>query len=412
VIRLQKARLWSVGEFSPSQRLEIYDDETGEQSMRTKMIPQLATLVALAASIGWLTGCKGKPPAPVPPDVEVVTVQQRDVPIYSDWVGTLEADVNATINAQVSGYLLKRDYVEGRPVKKGDLLFQIDDRTYKAAYDQAMARVTKTEQDVQRLTPLAKTQAVSQQELDDAIQNNLAAKAAAEQARLNYEFCRITSPVDGIAGLAQGQVGDLVGPNTGPLTTVTTIEPIRVYFSVSQKFMTEYQERALAEGKAVRTGEGGAELELILSTGSVYPEKGQAKFANNQVDVKTGTIRLVGEFPNPQGLLVPGMFVRVKAQLGVDKGALLVPQRAVTEMQGRYLIAVVGPDNKVSIRPVQAGERVGQDWIIKGDVKAGDRVVSEGVQKAREGTEVNPIPASASAQPKAETKSETTTATE
>jgi membrane fusion protein (multidrug efflux system) len=369
-------------------------------------------LIALLTGMVWLAGCKGKPQAPAVPDVEVVAVEQRDVPIYRDWVGSLDADVNATINAQVSGYLLSRDYVEGTPVKKGDLLFQIDDRTFKAAYDQAMARVTKTGQDVQRLTPLAQTQAVSQQELDDAIQNNLAAKAAAEQARLNYEFCKIISPVDGVAGLAQGQIGDLVGPTTGPLTTVTKIDPMRAYFSVSQQFITEYQERALAAGRALRTGEAGPVLELVLSTGNVYPLKGQAKFANNQVDIKTGTVRVVGEFPNPQQLLIPGMFVRIRAQLGVEKDALLVPQRAVTEMQGRYLIAVVGADNKVSIKPVQAGERVGPDWLIKGELKAGDKVVSEGVQKVREGILVNPKPAAASAETKGEAKSETKTATE
>jgi len=376
--------------------------------MTRQTIPKLAVPLFLVAV---LAGCKSKEQAPAPPDVEVVAIEQRDVPIYRDWVGTVEAEANATINAQITGYLLSRDYDEGKLVKKGQLLFQIDDRTYKAAYDQAMARVTKTEQDVQRYTPLAKTQAISQQELDDAIQNNLAAKAAAEEARLNYEFCKITSPVDGLAGLAQAQIGDLVGPSTGPLTTVTTIDPMRVYFSVSQRFMTEWKERILAEGRQLREGEG-PELELILATGRAYPQKGRVKFANNQVDIKTGSVRAAGEFPNPQEVLVAGMFVRVKAQLGVEKNALLVPQRAVTEMQGRYLIAVVGADNKVSIKPVEAGERVGSDWIIKGDVKAGDKVVSEGVQKVREGTVVNPKPASAPAESKAETKPETKTATE
>jgi membrane fusion protein, multidrug efflux system len=371
---------------------------------RCRLRAAVPTVVLLSLAI-MFQGCKPKEKAiAAPPEVEVVTVQQRDVPVYRDWVGTLEAEVNATINAQVSGYLLERAYTEGRPVKKGDLLFQIDDRTYKAAYDQAMARVTKTEQDVQRLTPLAKTQAVSQQELDDAIQNNLAAKAAAEQARLNFEFCKIISPVDGIAGLAQAQVGDLVGPNTGPLTTVTTIDPMRAYFSVSQRFMTEVMEAMVAEGKQLRSGEGGPVLELILSTGSTYPQKGRVKFANNQIDIRTGTVRMAGEFPNPEQLLVPGMFVRVKAQMNVDKGALLVPQRAVTEMQGRYLIAVVGANNKVSIKPVEAGERVGENWVIKGDVKPGDKVISEGVQKVREGTVVNPKPAGSSAEPKTETK--------
>jgi RND family efflux transporter MFP subunit len=385
-----------------------FDDEMDGQGMRTKIIPRIAIFPVLLALPGLLAGCKGKPPVPAAPDVEVVAIEQRDVPIYRDWVGTVEAEANAVINAQVTGYLLSRDYDEGKLVKKGQLLFQIDDRTYKAAYDQAMARVTKTEQDVQRYTPLAKTQAISQQELDDAIQNNLAAKAAAEQARLNYEFCKITSPVDGIGGLAQGQIGDLIGPGTGPLTTVTTIDPMRVYFSVSQRFLTEWQERLLAEGRQTRTGEAPG-LELILSTGKAYPQKGQVKFANNQVDIKTGSVRVVGEFPNPQQLLVAGMFVRVKAQLGIEKDALLVPQRAVTEMQGRYLIAVVGADNKVTIKPVQAGERVGENWLITGDVKAGDKVISEGVQKVREGIVVNPVPAAASAKTAANTETKTET---
>ena len=357
-----------------------------------------------------LCGCKkAEPPPPPPPTVEVVSVMQEDVPLYRDWVGTLQAEVSATINAQVSGYLLERDYTEGRPVKKGDLLFQIDDRTYKAAYDQAMARVTKTELDVQRLTPLAKTEAISQQELDDAVQNNLAAKASAEQARLNYEFCRITSPVDGVAGLAKGQVGDLVGPNTGPLTTVNTINPIRAYFSVSQRFVTEYREAMLAAGKTLGSaGDEGPDLELILSTGSVYKHKGKVRFANNQIDVKTGTVTLVGEFQNPERLLAPGMFVRVKAQMGVDKGALLVPQKSVTEMQGRYLIALVGGDHRVSIKPVEVGEWSGPNWVIKAEgVKPGDKVVAEGVQKVRDGSTVNPVPVGGAAAAKPEAKPET-----
>ena len=246
---------------------------------------------------------------------------------------------------------------------------------------------------------MAATEAISQQELDDAIQNEKTAQAqveadqaAVEQAALNLGFTTIRSPLDGVAGLARAQVGDLLGPSSGQLTTVTKVEPTRVYVSVSQQVMTDVMERRLAEGKgAARTGEG-PQLELVLASGSVYPLKGRVFFANNQVDVKTGTITVVGEFPNPQRLLVPGMFVRVRAILDTEKNALLVPQRAVTDMQGRYLIAVVDADNKVSIRPVIAGERVGPEWVITGNVKAGDRVVAEGIQKVREGAVVHPVP--------------------
>jgi membrane fusion protein (multidrug efflux system) len=341
-----------------------------------------------------LFGCKKDESAQAaPPEVQVAVVEQHDVPVYHEWVGTLEGEVNATISAQVSGYLLTRNYREGSIVTNGQVLFQIDDRTYKAALDQAMAKVGKSEMDVQRYTPLAKTQAISQQELDDAIQANLANEAAAEAARLNYQFCKILSPVDGVAGLAQAQVGDLVGPGSGALTTVAQINPIRVYFSVSQQLMTTIQERMLADGKKLRGQLGdyqGPPLELTLAGGGIYPLKGRVRFVNNLVDVKTGTVRVVGEFDNPQNLLVPGMFVNVRALLDTDKGALLVPQSAVMNMQGRYLIAVVDEDNKVSIRPVMADETVGEQWVVTGNIKAGDRVVAEGVQKVRDGSEVNP----------------------
>ena len=258
--------------------------------------------------------------------------------------------------------------------------------------------------DVKRYTPLAKENAISQQELDDAVQSQKAAQAQIEasqasmqQADLNLGFTTIRSPVDGVAGLASGnaQVGNLVGPSSGPLTTVTTVDPIRVYVSVSQQLMTEVMQRRLAQGKTADSGDDpatGAELELVLANGSVYPLKGRVRWANNQVDVKTGTMRIVGEFANPQRLLVPGMFVRVRALLETLKGALLVPQRAVTDMQGRSLVAVVGSDNKVSIRPVEAGEQVGLNWVVKGNLKARDRVVAEGVQKVRDGAVVNPVP--------------------
>ena len=357
----------------------------------TRFTP-LILMVPLAAFL--LYGCKkAEVPAPPPPTVEVVAVEQRDVPIYAESVGTLEADVNATISAQISGYLLTRNYTEGTPVTNGQVLFQIDDRTYKAALDQAQAKVNKTAMDVERYTKLAKTQAISQQELDDAIQANAAATNAAEQARLNYQFCRIVSPVDGIAGLAQAQVGDLISPGTGPLTSVTTVDPMRVYFSVAQQLMTELMQQRLDEGKKIGVENGdGAPLELHLATGAAYPLKGRFRFADNKVDVKTGTIRVVGVFDNPNRLLTPGMFVRVRAQIGTLKDALLVPQRAVAELQGRKLIAVVGADNKVKILPITTGVVDGEMWVISGPLKPGDKVVAEGIQKVRDGATVKPVP--------------------
>lgn len=364
--------------------------------MTRLMLFSWRTPVLSIASLALLSGCgKEKEVAAPPPEVEVVAVEQKDVPVYREWVGSLSGDVNATISAQVAGYLLKQNYTEGQLVKAGDLLFQIDDRPFQAELDQAMAKLKKTELDVQRYTPLAATEAISKQELDNAIQANLVAKAAAEEARLNLQFTKITSPIDGVAGLAKAQIGNLVGPSSGQLTTVTRIDPIRVYFSIDQLLMTQLLERMKAEGRAIRQdadNSRGPALELILATGAVYPQKGRVRFADNQLDVKTGTIRVVGEFPNPDSMLVPGMFTRVRAQLMTHTNAVLVPQRAITDLQGRSLVAVVAPDNKISIRPVKAGERFGQLWVIEGDVKPGDKVVAEGVQKVREGMVVNPVP--------------------
>jgi membrane fusion protein, multidrug efflux system len=395
--------------------------------MNNKAIRRITLSSLLLSVLAALSGCKEKQAAApaAPPEVEVVPVEQKDVPIYREWVGTLEGDVNATISAQVTGYLLTRNYMEGSVVTNGQVLFQIDPAPFKAALDKAKAQLTQAQAqkdkyalDVKRYRPLAATQAISQQELDDAIQNEKtaqgqveAAQAALEQADLNLGFTTIRSPLDGVAGLAKAQVGDLIGPSSGQLTTVTKTEPTRVYVSVSQQLMTDLMQRRLAEGKAkAQTGEG-PELELVLASGTVYPQKGRFLFANNQVDVKTGTVTVVGEFPNPQRLLVPGMFVRVRALLDTEKNALVVPQRAVTDMQGRSLIAVVGADNKVSIRPVTPGERFGPQWVISGNVKAGDRVVAEGIQKVREGAVVNPVPfvektasAAAAPGPKAEEK--------
>jgi membrane fusion protein (multidrug efflux system) len=341
------------------------------------------------------TGCKKAPPPPPPPTVEVFTVTETNVPVYRNWVGSLEADVNATISAQVSGYLLEQDYKEGQMVKKGDLLFKIDDRTYQATLDQANAKYVKTQLDVKRYTPLAATQAISQQELDDAVQANLAAKAEVDAAQLNVNYCKITAPVDGVAGVANAQIGDLVGPGSGQLTTVTKNDPIRAYFSVDQQLVIEIAQKTLAAGGTLR-GEGdkphGPVLELILASGEVYPETGRVLFANNQLDVRTGTMRVVGQFANPQGLLAPGMFVTVRALMDTLTNAVVVPQRAVADVQGRSLVAVVGVDNKISIRPVQPGAQFGELWVVTGNIKPGDKIVAEGIQKVRDGSMVNPVP--------------------
>lgn len=373
-------------------------------------LPALTGLVRIAAaaiSAVFLLGSTGQVPAQTqtPPEVDVMTVTQKDVPVYSEWVGTTEGMVNANIRAQVTGYLAKQDYKEGATVKKGDLLFEIDPRTFKAALDQAQAqlamakaRLGKTELDVKRYKPLAKESAISQQELDDAIQANLAAKAgvqaaeaSVEQARLSLGFTRITSPVDGIAGSANAQIGDLVGPTqTGELTTVSTVDPIKVIFPISeQEYMALARELAkVGDGTDARR----QKLELILADGSVYPHKGDFFFAERQVDVKTGTIRIAVVFPNPGNLLRPGQFGRVRALLSTQKGAIMVPQRAVMELQGSYQVAVVGQDNKVSIRPVRTGERVGSLWVITSGLQPGERVVVEGIQKVKSGMLVTPMP--------------------
>jgi len=364
-------------------------------------------------------GCgKAEPPQARPPEVEVVQVEQKDVPIWNEWVGTLEGLVNAQIKPQVLGYLLRQTYKEGSFVRKGELLFEIDPRTFQAALDQAKAQranaegqlaqaeanQVKTQLDVNRYTPLAKEQAVTQQDLDNAIQANVAAqaqvraakaqidaaRAQVDAAQLNLGFTRIVSQIDGIAGIAQAQIGDLVGP-TSLLTTVSTLDPIKVYFPVSEKGYLNYiKENPDAAKRAEQERQLG--LEMILADGSRYPHEGSFSFADRQVDVKTGTLRLQGLFPNPGNILRPGQFARVRAITTTKKGALLIPQRAVTELQGGYQVAVVGKDNKVSIRPVKVGERVGSLWMVQEGLKPGERVVAEGVQRVKAGMTVNPKP--------------------
>jgi RND family efflux transporter MFP subunit len=365
-------------------------------------------------------GCAGKSSGSMPPaTVEVAQVEQRDVPIYGEWIGTLDGFTNADVRAQVTGYLLRQGYQEGAFVKKGQLLFEIDPRPFQAALDQAegqLAQATanlanakavqgRTQLDVERYIPLAKEQAASQQDLDNAVQNNLAAEAtvataeaaiktdaaAVETARINLDFTRLIAPIDGIAGQAQLQVGALVTPSSGVVTAVSTVDPIKVYFTVSESEYLDWNKRFPTETSR-EAADKNLRLQLILADGSTYVHEGTFYFADRQVNIGTGAIRLAALFPNPGNILRPGGYGRIRTAVRIQKDALLVPQRAVTELQGGYQVAVVDHENKVSIQTVSVGDRVGSDWIITEGLKPGDRVVAEGVQKVRPGAQVNPKP--------------------
>jgi RND family efflux transporter MFP subunit len=352
-------------------------------------------------------------------DVEVVQVEQKDVPIFGEWIGTLDGFTNADVRAQVTGYLLRQGYQEGAFVKKGQLLFEIDPRPFQAALDQsegqlAQARAQlanaeavqgRTQLDVERYTPLAREQAASQQDLDNAVQNNLAAKAsvatagaqiktaeaAVETAKINLDFTRLIAPIDGIAGQAQLQVGALVNLSSGPVTSVSTVDPIKVYFTVGEPQYLAWRKRYPTD-ETRAAADKNLRLELILADGSTYAQTGTFYFADRQVNESTGAIRIAGLFSNPGNVLRPGGYAKVRAVIRVQQDALLVPQRAVSELQGGYQVAAVDDKNKVSIRTVKVGDRVGNQWIIAEGLNPGERVIAEGVQKVRAGVQVNPKP--------------------
>ena len=439
------------------------------------LVPTIIVAIGMILGVVILAVRSDKPAqaAPRPLDVEVAQVEQKDVPVYSEWIGTTEGIVNADIKAEVTGYLLKQDYKEGSFVKKGQLLFELDPRPFQAAVDQANGQVAqfqgqleqaisqvaqaeaqvaqansqllqsqaqlaqaqanqvKTQLDVNKYAPLAEQKAVTQQDLDNAVQGNVVAKAQVEAARagvetaraqlraanaqigtakaavntakgqvenaraavrtaqLNLGFTQIISPIDGIAGIAQAQVGNLITTTSAPLTTVSTVDPIKVYFTLSEQQYLNFTKRNLIEA---RRGASVVqiELELILSDGSTYPEKGSFFFADRQVDPKTGAIRMAGIFLNPGNVLRPGQFGRVRAVTATKSDALLVPQRAVSELQGSYQVAVVGGANKIEMRTVKVGERSGTQWIIEDGLKAGEIVVVEGTQKIKPGAVVSP----------------------
>ena len=336
----------------------------------------------------------------------VTEVVQRDVPIVVEGVGTTAGMVDAQIRAKVQGYLLSRNYTEGAFVKAGELLFKIDARTYQASLDQqkgelskAEAAYKKTQLDVARDTPLAKEGAVSQKELDDSVQANEANKAAVysakanlEKAKLNFDWTNITSPVDGVAGIAGAQIGDLIMENT-VLTTVSQVDPIKVLFPISEKMYLRFAERiqkAAADPGGDRPNR--ADLELILADGNVYAHRGKASLPDRQVDVKTGTITIVSYFPNPGNVLRPGQYAKVRATIEILHNALVIPQRAVQELQGIYQVAVVEAGNKVAVRTVKPGVRVGSQWVITAGLNPGEQVIVEGLQKVRSGIVVSPKP--------------------
>lgn len=379
----------------------------------------LLMLLSFASVTSCTNSAAPAPKAPPPPDVQVVTVVQKDVPIYGDWVATLDGYVNAQIQPQVSGYLIKQNYKEGSLVHKDDVLFEIDPRPFQAVLDQAKGQVAQArgqlaqataqlglaEINVKRDTPLAAAHAIAQSQLDNDIQSKaaaeasveadkasiVAAQAAVETAQLNLGFTKVRSLVEGIAGVANTQIGNLVNAST-VLTTVSQVNPIKVYFPISEQEYLEFAQRKTGSMEDLLRNTRTLPLQLTLSNGNEYPRAGHIIFADREVNPQTGTIRIASAFPNPGNVLRPGQFGRVRAMIALHKGALLVPQRCVTELQGSYHVALVSKDNKATIKNVTPGNRVGSMWIIDQVLNPGDTVISEGVQKVRDGMTVNPKP--------------------
>lgn len=360
---------------------------------------------AIAAAVTLAMACTRHegPAAPPAPPVMVAEVAQQDVPVSSEWVGTTDGYINAQIRAQVTGYLLTRNYRDGATVKAGQLLYQLDPRQYQAALDQALgqlqqakANLVRDQQNVDKYRPLLPSGAITRQEYDNAVQQVLgdqaaveAAEAAVAAAKLNLGWTRITSPIDGVAGITQSQVGDLIAETT-LMTTVSQLDPIKVYFPISEQ---EYFKFADGIERFRRGDDSQAPvLQLILADGTVYPRQGKPAAVNRQVETETGAIRIEALFPNPDNLIRPGGFARIRAVTETRKGALVVPQRAVQEVQGSYQVAVVGSDNTVEIRPVKVGPRRETLWVIDQGLKPGERVVVEGLQKVKTGLTVQPKP--------------------
>src|SRR5881409_1264425 len=368
-----------------------------------RWLPCAAMLATLAICLG--SACKrAEPPTAPPPEVLVTDVVQKDVPIYGEWVGTTVGFVNAQVMPRVQGYLLKQDYQDGAYVTADQLLFEIDDRPYKAALDQTLgdlaqqqATLKKNQLNVEKYKPLAAQGAATKQELDDAVQATQAseaqvkgAEAAVENARLNVGWTKVYSPIAGIAGIAPVQVGDLVTPST-VLTNVSQVDPMKVTFPITEREYLRYADR-IREPQERGRAKDEPELQLILVDGSTYPHPGRFYVANRQVDQQTGTILVQALFPNPDTVLRPGLYAKVRAPTETRRGAVVIPQRAVQEIQGVYQVAVVGADDKVALRTVKPGEEVDGLWIVDDGLQPDERVVTEGLQKVKDGIVVRPKP--------------------
>ncbi len=402
----------------------------GANSPAARLLQGPLVCAALAAIL--LSACRQPPPQSSvqqsPLTVEVAEVSLRDVPVTKEWIGTLDGRVNADIHAQVSGYLLQQNYKEGSFVRKGQLLFEIDPRPFQAALNQArgnlahargllqqaagnlaqsQARLGKADLDVKRYTPLAGIKAISQEEMDNSLQSQLEARAGVEASQAAIEaakaaieaeqaavydaevklgFTNIASPIEGIAGIAKMQVGALVGPSGGELTTISTVDPIKAYFTLSEQEYLARHSRIQAGGPGVTAGN----LELILADGSVHPHKGSFFMADRQMDLATGAIRIAALFPNPANVLRPGQYCRVRSVVEMRRNAVMVPQRAITELQGTSQVAVIGANNQVEIRPVKLGETIGSLRIVEQGLNQGEKIVVEGLQKIRGGMTVTP----------------------
>jgi membrane fusion protein (multidrug efflux system) len=377
-------------------------------------LPKFILPLIFVAAIG-LSGCereKAPPLAAAAPQVIVATVEARDVPIIDEWIGRLDGSANVDIRARVQGYIQEVAFREGTVVKEGDLLVRIDPRPFEAATAQAKAELAqaiaaqnKAELDEQRQKQLLDRKITSQQDYDNAVQANLGAKAAVESARaalaqaeLNLGFATISSPIEGIVGRTEFNVGDFVAAGSAgtPVTTVSTVDPIKLVFSVSEKDYLQVADR-IAEILAKPLDQRDATGELIRADGKVHPNKGRFLAADREVDAKTGTIRISAIFPNPGNILRPGQYARVRVKIEERAGALLIPQRAVQELQGRNFVWVVDNANKVSQRKVTVGPRFGSDWLIEDGLKPGERIVVEGLQKVRDGVTVQPSTAPSTA---------------